>query len=497
MKKKIIGVILALTSVLCLSSAVSAEEASYVRNMLGRSNAAVFDKTEGIGWERVSVKWSQTEPSRGQINRSVIADLKDKIKVITESGKQVVLLLEEPPQWAVEGGAYSFERDGEVYQVSRNIGVRYGKVVKHIFDIDNAELKEVMLTTKQMPIADKNIDAWKQFVSMCAEEFSGLGVEYVQIYAQPFGKVSDYYQNPVDYMNKIHIPTAEILKQRGFSIVSGGVSTGFGVTRLIELLDQTKGWDYIDVLSLNYNTVGAVNYLYEQARERGINDPSIWMSEVGYENTGVYIPNFYPRMIYWALSHQAENKPDQFKIFWSETDEKGNSIPLKREAELTVYGKEIAAIDRLLSGKTISFYKDYDFTPGMNYHMFDNMSSTEGFLIDGERAVIAAHFLKQNTAAIYSSDDGDSLHLNFSNSFVYMNAGGVPEGAAVRRVTALGDAWEANHEWKDGKCFISVSIPDKLSAPPTMITETAEAIAVNSGFMTTFFVELDAKGLTE
>lgn len=495
MKKRIISLFAVLALLLTAAAPVSADNAentemSYIVNIMGRSNALEYNETEGIGWENVNVDWSLAEPSRSSIDTNYISELHSTIKNIQKQGKKTMLTIENPPVWAVNKSDLSFDRDDGTYTLSAYIGIKYGKMLRNLTHPDGTT-EEIMADTLQLPVSQSAYSSWTSFVESMAKEFKDDGIEYVQVNSNPFGSVNEYYGGAEDYFVNIHKPAAEILHKYGYKVVCGGVSTGFGVTRILDLLDRQNGYDTIDVFNLTYNTLGAVNYLYNELKTRGIDNPSIWLTAVGYENSGVYTPNLYPRFFRWIIDVRDSSNPDQFKIFWSERAQDGKEIPLSNEEGQTIYGKEIAALARLLDGKTVDKFESFEFSARLNFHIFDNMSSAEGFIMDSGRVVIAAHFLKQNTAAIFSTDDGDTMHVNFSNSYVSANISGIPENSVVKRTTITGTQWEVNKKWdENGDMFMDVAVPDKISAPASNINETAEAIAANSGFMTTFFIEI-------
>ncbi len=471
-------------------AAADTADMSYVSNMLGRSNALKYDETQGIGWENVSVDWAKAEENRGIINAEYISSVHDTLKQISKSGKKAMLTIENVPMWAVDKSELIFDRDEGTYKLGEYIGIKYGKMLRNLTYPDG-RVEELTVGTEQMPVSKKYSSAWTDFVEKTAKEFKNDGVEYVQIGNNPFGSVKEFFANADDYFVSIHKPAAEILHRYGYKTVCGGVSTGFGVTRILDLLDRQNGYDTIDVFNLTYNTLGAVNYMYNRLTEKGLKNPSIWLTAVGYENSGVYTPNLYPRFIRWSLDVRDTSNPDQFKIFWSEKAQDGKEIPLSRDGEATIYGKEIAAIEKLLNGKTLAAFEGYNYSAQLNFRIFDNMSSAEGFKTEDGRIILAAHFLKQNTAAIFSNENGDTMHVNFSNSYTGINVSGIPKNSVVKRTTVTGNQWEINREWhEDGTMYMDVAVPDKISAPANNINETAEAVAANSGFMTSFFVEI-------
>ena len=494
--KKIVSYLVALVFAISSVPVVQAADAennsdmSYVSNMFGRSNALEYGEAPGIGWENVSVDWAAAEDTSGKIDADYILSVHNTLNAIKSSGKKAMLTIENVPMWAVDKSEFTFDRDEGRYKLGEYIGIKYGKMVRNLTYPDG-NVEEITVGTEQMPVSKRYQYAWTSFVEKIAKEFKADGVVYVQIGNNPFGSAKEYFSGADEYFTGMHKPAADILHRYGYKVVCGGVSTGFGVTRILDLLDRQNGYDTIDVFNLTYNTLGAVNYMYNELTKKGKENPSIWLTAVGYENSGVYTPNLYPRFLRWSIDVRDTSNPDQFKIFWSEKAQNGKEIPLCSNGELTIYGKEIAAIANLLDGKTLNKFDRFEYGAQLNFHIFDNMSSAEGFKTEDGRVVLAAHFLKQNTAAIFSNDSGDTMHVNFSNSYTGIKISDIPRNSIVKRTTVTGNQWEINREWNDdGTVYTEVAVPDKISAPAGNINETAEAVAANSGFMTSFYVEI-------
>lgn len=479
---------------------VKAEEAnmSVIKNFMGRSNAANDDNTSSIGWERVTVNWDKIEPRVGTVDQKALDTIKTKVLQNKRQGKNVLLMLDAPPIWAVNGESYRFEKDGIQYDMGEWEGVKYGEMLRNLTTYDDkgeGTMKELTFSSHVMPIASKELDSWKDFVELVVQTFSqdSYNVKYYQIYNQPFGKVEDFYGTTEQFVNEIHKPAADIIHKYGCKVVSGGLSKSVPIDRFVSILDDTKAWDSIDVFNLYYNTLGSINYLYEEAKKHGKNEPSIWETETGFDNPGTYIPNFYPRVFHWALSHWSSDNPDQFKLFWSETASNDTKLLLSDKNKLTKYGKEISALEQLLSGKTIEIFKNYSLIPDVKFSPYENDSSTEAFLIDGKKVVIAANMIKENTAAIFAAKNEDTLHLDFTGSLIDMNISGVPNDASVQRVTVLGTGWDIHKKWDEsGRLYSYVAIPDKLNAPAVLQNELAENVTGDNNVVLSFYVRIES-----
>ena len=471
------------------------EELTEIRNFMGVSNRVYESDKILNGWERIDISWSDLEPRFGVFDEEELEKAENEIKSVSETGRKVLVLITGTPVWAVETMPYSFIKDGNEYNVGRLRGIKYEKVVRSVGEKNGDEMQqeELIISPENIRLNKNGAEEWKKFVKYIGEKLKGM-TDYIQIYDEPFGKAENFYGSESDYLEEIHKPAAKILQDMGYKVVCGGIPNNYDTDVFLKSLKDNDAFSSIDVFNVYNATTGGLNYLYNQIKAMGI-VPYIWQTETGYLNATTYTANNYLRTFYWSLLNK--EAPDQFKVFWSEKQDNDTETTLCEGdyGELTQYGKSYNGIINLLSGKNVEIFKDYTNKYGMEFEIFETKSSSEAFLVDNKRVVIANHMVVQNTAGMYSGPDGDSMHTGFSNSFLDMNVYGAKGDYTTKRYTIFGSGWEIpNLKGEDGSIVLLVPVSDTLAAPATSLEETAEAIAANRRDRAlTFFTVIDAE----
>lgn len=438
-----------------------AAEQSEIRSFVGTDSTENY---EFAGWTKISASWKDIQKDKGSFDSAAIQRVKTAVQKVREQGKNALVVLENPPVWAAEGKAYGFTKSGKSYTLGYWEGIRYGNLLKTVTEQKEGSLpgeSRIAVPAAKQKLSAEGEQEWLAFVKKMTDELTKIGVEYFQIYDMPFGKAEDFYGSDADFMEKIHIPAAEVIRNSGAKVVGGGVRNTEAES-FVNLLNRF-GWDKFDVINLYDAPLSVMNYVYEAGKQKGIS-PSIWQTQVSFENGESYLPYFLLRSFHWSLA-RAE-KRDQFKIFWAENRNDGVSLPLADDEGLTDFGKVFSSAAKLLSGESIEPFGNYTTQFDLKPQILNNVSASEGFLIDGKKAVIAVHMTKQNNAAIFSSEDYDSLHMGFFNAFVDMYVSGVSKNSTVRRESVLGSGWEINHSFTDdGRMYFVGTVQDTQDAP--------------------------------
>lgn len=496
--KKLISA--AVTAIMLFSSfSVSADETekkqemSEIQNFMGISNRVYENDEIENGWERVDISWSELEPRFGEYDKTALDEVKAKISLISQKGKKTMVLLCGTPVWAVETMPYSFTKNNEEYSVGRLRGIKYEKPIRDIGKADGDEIlwEEKVISPDLLRLNNSGMEEWKKFVKYVGENLAGM-TDYVQIYDKPFGNAENFYGSEKDYLTEIHKPAAEILQNMGYKVVCGGIPNNYDVDNFLKAVKENDTMSAIDVFNVYNATTSGLNYFYQQLKALGV-VPYIWQTETGYLNATTYTANNYLRTFYWSILNREE--PDQFKVFWSEKQDDDSETPLSEaDGTLTQYGRSYNGIIDLLSGEKVETFNNYTNKYGMKFEIYETKSSSEAFLVDGKRVVIANHMVVQNTAGMYSGPDGDSMHTGFSNSFLDMNVYGAKGDYTTKRYTIFGSGWDIpNLIGDDGSIVLLVPVADTLAAPATNVNETAEAIAANRRDRAlTFFTVIDA-----
>jgi len=480
--KKILTTVLSL-SILLSHTAILAEENTLnpIQNFMGRSNSVSVGTNLKNGWERVEVSWEDIESKEGTYNEDKLKEIKKEISDIRNLGKECVIMLTNPPAWASNTEEYTYEDDGVSVKLGIIRGIKYGMPYRNVTKIDNGveTVETNFFTTEQVPMNTRGISAWKSFAEKVSEYFKD-DIKYVQIYKNPFGEDGNYFGSLIDFFNEIHEPAAEAFHNNGYKVLTGGVENNLSVDDFVTVIEGADAWNSIDVYSLNYAPMASVDYLYNLLKEKGIESPSIWITESGYANGVTYTSNFYSRFFCWALERM--NVENQFKVFWSE-ELQGTEVPLcNTDGTLTDYGRTYSALITLLDGNEVKLYSDSTNKYSLKPVIYENRSSMEGFIVDNKRIVLASHMMVQNTAGMFTGPDGDSLHLGFSNSFLDITVPGIDltKPYTTKRGTVYGATYEIPHlVGENGEILLSVAVPDNLAAPAQNVGETAEALEAN------------------
>jgi hypothetical protein len=196
---------------------------------------------------------------------------------------------------------------------------------------------------KSMP---KDINEWQGFVGAVVDRYSKMGVKFYQVWNEAAGEILSAKQSPFwhgpagpngtyasareDYVNKIHIPAAAIIRRAGAYVVYGGWPCESSPGDYISWLEwrspdlqRYNMLDWIDYLDMHYYKVDDLKGIYEHGFEGGSTPYSsygavkgIWQTEFGHDG----LRNFYSGPIYYfnyaifALEHNWSD-PNKFVSF--------------------------------------------------------------------------------------------------------------------------------------------------------------------------------------
>ena len=449
-----------------------ANQLSLIMDFMGRSNAANDDETQGIGWERVNVSWSSLEVREGTIEAAALSAVKDEVMKHINLGKKVLLMLENPPVWAINRGEYTFSDDDINYTVKRYKGIIHGNMIRNLVSDDESGKRideiEISANNAAFMLSDNGIEAWKKFVSLIADTFSSspYNITHYQIYNSSYGNIESFCGSGEQFINTIQKPAAEILHSKGLKHVSAGMHAWYSLDSYISDLDAANAWDLIDVFNLYYAPISSVDYLYNAAVERGKKNPAIWQTEVGFKDAETFVPNFYMRAFYWAVQRGLTSNRDQFKVFWSEQLSDGNLLLLSDYGVITALGRSLRTIAEALDGEKVVMFNGVQNNYDIPFEFFVNRSSQEAFLIDDRKVVVATHMLSQNDAGIFNDATGDTMHLDFFVSLLEMTIHGITGNIKPKRVAFNGAAYDLRFIQDENSAWMQVPVPDTLGAPP-------------------------------
>ena len=451
----------------------------------------------GLKWSTLEFSWPILEPFEGRINFEALEKLKKVVAHNANIGISTVPVLTGTPRWAARRGGYSYFDSENIYQIGPVKNIKNGMFERDVIvnDLDgipsNKETK--LFEMKRTPVDAKKLERWESFVSLIAETFSGepYNLKYFQIWDEPHPTYGSYYDGTENFIENIHKPAANIIRQKGAEAVYGGWSNYAPVKELVDALDKTDSWQEIGVFNFYYQTVLGLNYFYNEAQKRGLENPYIWETKMNGGPSPSYAALFGPKLYHWTISRQAED--DQFKIFWNAWSNLPGPVPsLTQNGERTVHGAQIQAISGLLGGETIEPYENYTDTHGLRPTLTETDSSMEAFLIDGKRVVFAIHLLKQNVSGVFANAYGDSLHLGVSDSSVHLKLQGIKDVVSAKRIDMFGNAKPLEAKKTEKGFSVQTSVRDDAVLGENQNFPEAAAQINGYQYVVTFYIEVES-----
>jgi hypothetical protein len=190
--------------------------------------------------------------------------------------------------------------------------------------------------------APANVDAWERYVDAVVRKYSGApyGVRHFQIWNEAAGRLSGglpqatfwhgpnfnkdehqsgpYERAMQDYVERIHIPAARIIRRYGAYVVYGGWPDQGGLDNLDKWLDyrsprlNERMADWVDYIDTHYLPVSELDPLYERYVRQG---PArgVWQTEIGdrYMLDAHYLPRYFFEFAVWALDRNWDD-PDKY-----------------------------------------------------------------------------------------------------------------------------------------------------------------------------------------
>lgn len=376
----------------------------YAKNILDfvgvNGNQADMSVIGDIRWCRTDFAWQSVEPAKGQINNAQLEAWGVRILKQKENGITMLPILDYCADWAADPAAYSYVWAGTTYSYSEAVPVEGStstwKRVRTVTKADGTSTSEE-ISTRRSRERFLDVQDWKDYVELIVSTYSKppYNLEYFQIWNEAH-PASSFYNGGMDYyMQSVHKTAAEIIRRYGCKVVYGGWPSVGGHGNYFNYLDAYDAWDTIDVFSMHYYSLDAMNQLYNRALKSGVKSPCVWQTEVGWEynNTG-FVSAQYPRMFYWALERRSDQK-DQFKpIFFSwaspnSPDAYGyNKNLMYTDGTITKHGYNMKNLLNLLKGTTVERYTAITTEAPLGNGVTGN--TLLGFEVDSKKVVLSA-----------------------------------------------------------------------------------------------------------
>ena len=190
--------------------------------------------------------------------------------------------------------------------------------------------------------APRDVEAWQRYVEAVVRKYAAppYGVRHFQVWNEAAGRLSGglpqatfwhgpnfdkdeqrsgpYEQAMQDYVERIHIPAARIIRSHGAYVVYGGWPDQGGLDNLDKWLQyrsprlNERMIDWIDYLDTHYLAVSDLDGLYDRYVKQG---PArgLWQTEIGdrYMTDPHYLPRYFFEFAVWALDRNWDD-PDKY-----------------------------------------------------------------------------------------------------------------------------------------------------------------------------------------
>ena len=375
-------------------------------------------RESGAGWQRDDIHWGDTD---GTAEREVtLTWIERHITAAQSAGVKVLPILDYMPEWLAENEDWEWTYAGvrKVAKVTADEKERSGykrRVTE--YDAETGEkLSEYDIPAGFCPPRDAA--KWAAIVEKTVARLSKppWNVRYWQIWNEATPLAGPFWRGSIErYVDEVHIPAAKAIRKYGCKVVWGGWPDCNTLAEYDEALEYHDAWKYTDILDVHYLYPAAFEYLWRKWVKTGKCE-GIWMTEIGDSaHQTEIIPNQYPRMIYWALTHGwSQADPDKYKVFFFSWDYLRRATPeaLRFEARPTQAARQ-KQLAGLLGGTKLKAFDDFRTTPEMGFSLFEEDASVEGFRSD-DSIVIAFHIPQTYAAHHVNRETLDSHHMGFA-----------------------------------------------------------------------------------
>lgn len=417
------------------------------RAFAGINQAGTTGLTAGVQWSRQDFDWGHVEPAKGQIDQPALAEYVRQFTEAKAHGETILPVLDYTADWAANRTGYSYEFHGTTYVYGPVISEQNGSFTRQLVTKDATgtvlSTKNVQTSIGRTPPQDPSDFA--NFVKLAVDTLKPLGITYFQVWNEAYPG-SGFWEGGMDqYMQDIQLPAAKVIHDAGVKLVYGGWICGAPLSEYIALLDKWNAWKTIDVYDMHYMPIGTMQTIYAAAQKRGIRNPSVWQTEIGFTTEDKFIADIYPRVFEWALSKGTKNI-DQTKLIyfadWSPNDPAafGYNRTIRSGSGLSTKGKTLVTLAGLLRGTKAETYTNFTTSPGLKPELNEALSTANGFRLDDNHVVLAIDLKRQNQADIFEDQQtGDTIHLNFGNPTMTVTLRDVKNVKSLDRVDLFGD----------------------------------------------------------
>ncbi|OAJ61713.1 hypothetical protein A6V36_23465 [Paraburkholderia ginsengiterrae] len=245
--------------------------------------------------------------------------------------------------------------------------------------------------------APVDVEAWERYVDAVVRTYSAppYNLRYFQIWNEAAGRLSGglaqatFWNGPdadgnvktskpyehamQDYVERIHIPAARIIRKYHAYVVYGGWPDQGGLDNFRKWLEyrsptlKERMLDWVDYIDTHYLQVAELDSLYQQYVRNG---PArgVWQTEIGdaYMKDPHYLPRYFFDFAVWALDRNWDdpNKYLSMVYHWDgyESFRLTHRGPPRRTYNAS--GRSLVVLNQIANGSLASFSKPLQFDSG-------------------------------------------------------------------------------------------------------------------------------------
>lgn len=244
--------------------------------------------------------------------------------------------------------------------------------------------------------APVDVEAWKRYVDAAVRKYAAppYSLRYFQIWNEAAGKLSGglpqatFWHGPdfnadeqrskpyehamQDYVERIHIPAARIIRSYGAYVVYGGWPDQGGLSNFRQWLEyrspvlNERMLDWVDYIDTHYLAVADLDPLYEQYVRNG---PArgIWQTEIGdeYMKDPHYLPRYFFDFAVWALARNWDDADKYLSMVYHWDGYEPFRLTHRGSPRtFNVSGQSLIVLRQTVGGSLASFAKPLQFGPG-------------------------------------------------------------------------------------------------------------------------------------
>jgi hypothetical protein len=299
----------------------------------------------GVGWVRADFTWNNMEPQKGKWD----FHYDGLVQQAHGLGLEVLPVLDYTASWAVLPGGNQYS-------------------------------------------GPQNVADWEDYVEHVVAHYSQApyNLRYFQVWNEPTVKAGFFKGSTDEYIDRIYLPAAQIIRKHHCYVVFGGWPGSNGLQELDEVLNYHNAWQYTDIVDVHYYGLGAWEHLYDTWVANG-KCKGVWQSEIGWTDHDNFLPNTYLHVLYWALQ-KGWRDPNEFKAFWYRLRGSDPKKALTSDAAGTTlngHGARLATLNRVLGGGDLQIFTQFSTNPPMPFQLVDDAAAAMGFRVGGGRIVVA------------------------------------------------------------------------------------------------------------